>query len=300
MAGLLDNNFQSRYFKLPIATHVVKEPPHDRGDAIAPFVLKHYHKEFEVIGVISGSCDFIIDHNTYKLEKGDLLLIPPYSLHYGNALPGDAHSHFCFCFDLSLLQSEYLEKNLETGTLDVTRRLSHCHPDTAFFYEIARLVYQQCESMPTGWEYVVRGQLLTLFGMLEQKNLLITKLKEKRQDEFGLNVLNILSQRYGQNISSNDIAASLSYSQSYFCRKFHDAFGLTFQQYLSQYRLSRARLFLSQKNLSVEEVARRVGFNHVGYFTRQFHEAYGCTPKQFQKNQVKAANFQTYYRSSDT
>ena len=77
LASLLNNNFQSRYFKLPIATHVVKEPPHNMEDTIAPFVLKHYHKEFEVIGVISGRCDFIIDNSTYPLEKGDLLLIPP-------------------------------------------------------------------------------------------------------------------------------------------------------------------------------------------------------------------------------
>ena len=45
--------------------------------------------------------------------------------------------------------------------------------------------------MPNGWEYIVRGQLLTLFGMLEQKNLLITKIKGNRKDDFGLNVLNI-------------------------------------------------------------------------------------------------------------
>lgn len=295
MTNLLDANFQSRYFKLPIATHVVLEPPYTAHDTIATFVHKHYHKEFEVIGVISGSCQFTIGPAVYQAEKGDLIFVPPYSLHFGAALPGEAHSHFCFCFDLSLLQNKNLEKQFESGSLNIRHLLKHSLPEAALLFDIASRVYQQCEAMLSGWEYVVQGQLLTLFGLLEQQDHVISNVHGNRQGDFCHNILNILSQYYNQDISSHSIAAQLSYTQSYFCRKFRDAFGLTFQQYLNQYRLSKARLFLAQENISVGEAARKAGFHHTDYFVRQFHAAYGCTPKQFQKSQVKANNFQSYY-----
>lgn len=295
LTDLLDNNFQSRYFKLPIATHLVKELPYGMQDNIAPFVLKHYHKEFEVIGVLSGRCNFIVNHTVLQAEEGDLLLIPPFSLHYGSALPGKAHSHFCFCFDLSLLQSEFLKMQFETSSWDVENQLFHNHPDTRSFFCLASRVYEQCKTKHSGWEYLVEGQLLTFFGLLIQKNLVHPKTDENTLDKFGLNVLKILSQKYNQELSSHEIASQLSYSQSYFCRKFRQTFRLTFQQYLTQYRLSKARLLLSQENISIEQVAHLVGFNHVGYFIRQFHEIYGCTPKQFQKSQVQAMDFQSYY-----
>lgn len=107
-------------------------------------------------------------------------------------------------------------------------------------------------------------------------------------------MLHYLSQHYCQNITSRDLAAWLSYSQGYFCRKFHATFDRPFQQYLCQYRLSKARLLLAQDGISIEETARKVGFNHTGYFVRQFHATYGCTPKQFQKSQTKGNVFQPY------
>ena len=292
LANLLDNNFQSRYYKLPIATHAVKESP---CDSAIPFVLNHYHKEFEIIGIISGSCEIIIDHTVYSAEKNDLVLIPPYSLHWGSALPGETFSHFCFCFDLSLLQNEFWEKQFETGSLDVERILHHNGNGIEELYRIALNVYRQCEERLTGWEYVVKGLLLQLFGLLEQKQKIFSAIRGDKRATFGLSVLNFLGENYSRNISSSDVAARMSYNQSYFCRKFHDTFGLSFQQYLCQYRLSKARLFLAQNDISIEEAAQRAGFNHVGYFIRQFHAVYGCTPKQFQKRQARLSDFRSYY-----
>ena len=97
---MLDNSFQVRYDKLPIATYAICEPPLKKS---APFMLTHHHSEFEVIVVVEGQCEVTIDQTLYTVDGGDLLLIPPYSLHSGRILPGRAFSHFCFCFDLSAL-----------------------------------------------------------------------------------------------------------------------------------------------------------------------------------------------------
>lgn len=291
MALYLDNRFQQRYFKLPIAINDSEDPPQD---TVVPVVHKHYHKEFEILGITAGGCDLTVDHTVFHAKEGDVLLIPPYSLHYGFSIPGEPFSHFCLCFDLSILQNDYFDRQFESGMIDITRQLHGSQTGTDVIFQIAYSTYLQCGNMQNGWEHIVQGQLLTLFGLLEQKNYIYSSIHDNGQEDFGQNVLNLLNQNYNQNITSRDIAALMSYSQSYFCRKFHATFDLTFQQYLCQYRLSKARLLLARENISVEETAHKVGFNHTGYFVRQFHAVYGCTPKQFQKSQVKGNIFQAY------
>ena len=186
MAQFLDNLFQQHYRRLPIAIHTSTKPAKETA-ALA--IHKHYHKEFEIIGVLSGTCDFTIDQKEWHVKKGDVLLIPPYSLHYGSTPPREHFEHFCICFDLSLLQTDFFDRQFEAGTIDIVRLLEHGNPDTETFFEIAYHIFRQRQAMPASWELVVEGGLLTFFGLLRQKNYIFSNLRESARDDFGQNVL---------------------------------------------------------------------------------------------------------------
>lgn len=280
---MLDNSFRARYDQLPIATYAISEPPLERA---APFMLTHHHSEFEVIAVVSGRCEVTIDQTVYQVSGGDLLLIPPYSLHSGRILPGGAFSHFCFCFDTAVLGEPKFLKQLESGCLGVKRVVEHAAPGSGELFELAQGVYRECEERGRGWELLVRGQLLCLMGMLEQRGQVFSTICEAARCDFSTRALDILGRTYASPITSRDVAAQMSYSQSYFCRVFRENFSLSFQQYLCRYRLCKARMLLSQNELPVGEVAARVGFNNLSYFARQFRALYGCTPKKFQAMQT--------------
>ena len=279
---MLDNSFQTRYNRLPIATYAITDLPHDGK---VPFCHKHYHKEFEVLGVSGGNCEFMVDNTVYQGSKGDIFFVPPYALHAGSSLPGESFSYFCFSFDLSILKEDEFTRLMENGHLDVRRVFRAPEPVCGELYGIIQSIFHQSEDCRDHWDFIVRGQLLHLFGLLWQSGGICMAERASQQSGFVLDVLDILRSSYSQDITSADVAAQLSYSQSYFCRKFRETFSLSFQQYLSQYRLSKARLFLTQDDLTVNEIAQRVGFNSVSFFIRQFHDLYGCTPGQFQKNQ---------------
>lgn len=289
---MLDNSFQSRYDKLPIATHAVREPP---GEDSRPFVLAHHHSEFEVIVVTCGRCTVTIDQEVYEASCGDIVLIPPYSVHSGCIAPGMPFSHFCFCFDLSLLQEPEFSRQLETGFLQVERVVRHTLPDSGVLRTAAYYVYQQSESREAGWELIVRGELLFLFGLLQHFQIVYPSVRTGTRQDFCVQVLDILAHTYQTPITSRDAAARLSYSHSYFCRLFHENFQVSFQEYLCQYRLSKARMLLSRPDVSVGDAAIRVGFNNPSYFAKQFRALYGYTPKQFQRLQMSTARFRRYY-----
>ena len=281
--NMLDNSFQSRYNRLPIATYAIADLPHP-GRTL--FCHRHYHKEFEVLAVTGGNCEFTVDSATCEGGPGDLFFVPPYSIHEGYSLPGEGFSYFSFAFDLSLLKENEFAHLFEGGHLDIKRVFRSAEPVCGELFHIIRSIYQQSEGHPEYWDFVVRGQLLHLFGLLWQNRGIFLTERRSQGSGFGLDVLDILSKTYDQRLTSADVAVQLGYTQSYFCRKFKETFSLSFQQYLSQYRLSKARLFLTQEGRTVGEIAEKVGFNSASFFIRQFHELYGCTPGQFQKKQA--------------
>lgn len=289
---MLDNSFQVRYDKLPIATYAISEPP---LSAPTPFMLPHHHSEFEVIAVVCGRCQVTIDQSLYTVAGGDILFIPPYSLHSGRILPGESFSHFCFCFDLSILKEDEFARRITSGYLEPCRVVRGSEGGSGALRHAAQCVYHQCEEREKGWDLAVRGQLLYLMGLLRQQGRLCSTACKETRSDFSTRVLDILSRTYSAPLTSREVAARMSYSQSYFCRLFRESFSLSFQEYLCQYRLCKARLLLAQNKLSVGEAALQVGFNSPSYFTKRFRALYGCTPKQFQATHAASSGVYEYY-----
>ena len=57
--------------------------------------------------------------------------------------------------------------------------------------------------------------------------------------------------------------------------------GKTPYDYLISIRLSRSKFFLKYSDLSVNEIALKVGFNNTNNYIREFVKYYNATPKQY-------------------
>ena len=76
-----------------------------------------------------------------------------------------------------------------------------------------------------------------------------------------------------------------------FTRRFASRYGLTPTRYRTRLRLSESSLLLAtRQDLSVREIARRVGFDDVPYFHRAFSAAFGRTPLGLQRSFVVDAS----------
>lgn len=63
---------------------------------------------------------------------------------------------------------------------------------------------------------------------------------------------------------------------------FRQVFGTTVFGYLRDYRLEQARLLLAEEQLTVQQVARAIGYTHAGYFAKAFKQKFGINPKAYQ------------------
>ena len=71
-------------------------------------------------------------------------------------------------------------------------------------------------------------------------------------------------------------------SRSTFSARFHEGFGDPPMQFLRDVRLRRsAELFQSNPGLTIDVVARRVGFASRSYFSQEFKRRFGVSPAAF-------------------
>jgi len=79
----------------------------------------------------------------------------------------------------------------------------------------------------------------------------------------------------------DEIAAYSFTSKGHLCRIFHAEKGVTINQFITRQRLENACSLLRGSSLSIDTVARSVGFSSSAYFCRQFARHFGSSPLQF-------------------
>jgi len=82
-------------------------------------------------------------------------------------------------------------------------------------------------------------------------------------------------------LSMQGLASHFSMSQRNFTRRFKQATNMTPVQYLQKQRLIEAQELLKNSNLSIKEIAYRVGYIDVSYFSKLFRQQLSVTPKKY-------------------
>ncbi len=88
-----------------------------------------------------------------------------------------------------------------------------------------------------------------------------------------------------ESLSLEMVSRHFGYSSEHFSRKFKQMTGSTFQSYLADVRMERAKELLRDPKNSIAWVSARVGFKDPAYFSRVFKKHTGLLPKEF-KNHI--------------
>jgi two-component system response regulator YesN len=87
----------------------------------------------------------------------------------------------------------------------------------------------------------------------------------------------------GEPITRDQAARVAGFAPDYFSRIFKRDVGSTFEEYLLEQRLGRAKQMLGGTGLGVERVGQICGFHSRSYFHRMFKKRMGMTPVQFRE-----------------
>lgn len=164
---------------------------------------------------------------------------------------------------VNALNNHLKDKNLSLEDID---------EDSLYYYQhIANMhTFQELQSYLTDF-------IMTYIQFLQDKGQ-----KNIRNDV--LEALKYIEEHYSDDISLPDVADYICISKNHLSYLFKKETGKTFSDYLIQYRIDKAKDFLtSETKLTVSDIAEKTGFHDTGYFSKVFKKATGLSPNQYKK-----------------
>ncbi len=94
-------------------------------------------------------------------------------------------------------------------------------------------------------------------------------------------IIHYIQEHYIEEISTQDAAEAMNYSNAYFCKLFKQGFNTSFTTYLTEYRIEKAKELLKDISINVKEISDKVGYKDSNYFAKVFKRVMGVTPSEY-------------------
>lgn len=99
-----------------------------------------------------------------------------------------------------------------------------------------------------------------------------------------LSVLDYIHNHYSDsNLSLEQISKNTFLTPAYICVIFKDFTSITVNKYLNEYRIEKAKLFLMDSDISMSDIATKVGYSDGNYFSKSFRKATSYTPSEYRR-----------------
>lgn len=96
-----------------------------------------------------------------------------------------------------------------------------------------------------------------------------------------------IGQHFGDDqLSIKAISEHVHLSTSYICTLFKTETGQTLNQYITEYRIERAKLLLADPRNKIADISARVGYSDGNYFSKSFRKAVGLSPSEYREKEL--------------
>ena len=97
-------------------------------------------------------------------------------------------------------------------------------------------------------------------------------------------ILQYIISNYTRRISLDDISGAIGFHPQYFSTYFKRNFGVSFTDYLNNFRVSKSIPLLRDTGESILNIALACGFNNHKTYSNAFEKYYHCTPRDYRKS----------------
>lgn len=224
----------------------------------------HFHRNFELIYVLSGEVTVTVDREAVLLEEGQMLLLAPYRVHSFAVTGGNRIWVGVFSGDfVQGFASKYEGAAFSPFRADgETER-----------YLISHLFFEGIPEL-----YVAKACLYLVCDAC----LRGATLRELSSGQgFRQRVVEHLSAHLLDGLTMRSAAGALGYEYHYFSKLFHDTFNLNFKEFVNVLRFEHACRLLEEEDLPITQLCERCGFGSLRNFNRIFRAMSGYTPSEY-------------------
>lgn len=248
----------------------------------------HQHDAWELYYVTHGYGNRMAGDSVQPFSAGDVVLIPPAMQHRWEFVPDSADKNNNICYLMVAFSDALVVRCMEIFP-ELRNRMADIKPPTdalKFGVESSRVIRKTLTKM-NGMDELDRlcemfRLLPVIFGSTDYVSVgrpMRIERDVRRMQQISTYVMG----HYVHAIALEDIAAEVGMNRSAFCSYFKRIKGMTFSQFVTQYRLNTACELLKHSQKQVSEICFMVGFNDLPHFVRVFTKAIGIPPLKYRK-----------------
>ena len=263
---------------------------HNVSDAADMIVNPHIHDQVELLLLISGKATINIENNSFQMQKGDVAVLNRNVVHSVKGTSTGITDFLVVQFELDIILNSlaaFNKKIINTfhNELDF---FSVIGKDTAAGREIARLLLK-IDTLNDSKDGKNRCEIISvLVSFISVCLANISKIgREKKSADYKdrtamYESLSYIKSNYDKKITIKEISDIAGYSIPQYSRIIKKYTGMTFLDYLNNYRVNRVCIDI-KKGMNISESAYNNGFGSLANFNRIFKGIHKVTPTQWIK-----------------
>jgi len=223
--------------------------------------------------IVSGSIDYCYGDERFTVGPGDVVKLPS-GVPYSGKVVSDTPVEMYVCNFTTVEEKEYAAFPLPY--------VLHVADPGSIRGEFARLI-DMGSGLEVAGNVLLKGAFLHLLSRLVNEYA-VAELGHRADGTIGA-VLSFLGNNYpNPDLKISDISQAFYMSDSKLRRLFSEKMGVSPMKYLSNLRIDTAKsLLMAYPELSVQEIAERVGYCSMYYFSNAFKAATGKSPSEYRK-----------------
>lgn len=250
-----------------------------------PALPLHYHKDcFEFTYLIDGNVLFKVDDDVFNLTHGDLLIVPPNTLHNTANSPLSIHQMYWFqikpnpnnMFDLKQSASKKMTEDLQKLSTKVIK---------IYDKNFKHLLIKAFSLLPNSKNNDLH-LLAPIFTFLINTVLYEQQAFSGQLIDNLAPALSYIDDHIYDDITLIELANECCLSTSHFKQKFSKEIGLPPREYINYKKIQQAKKLLHNNN-HINEIAMNLGFSSSNYFSVVFKKFTNTTPTEFIKSNKK-------------
>jgi len=254
-----------------------------------------YHTEdregFHLHVILSGKGVLSVNGAETQLHFGQIFVTKPGEDTWYRADREDPWSYCWMAYDGTEARHYTEAAGLVTGT-----NWLNCRIDVTRFYTLVQNALEYSSNLTLSGDLNRLARLMEFLALAIESANRDSKMSP-RKPEYNARVyveyaVNYLQANY-HNAKINDLAQQIGINRSYLTSIFRQRMGISPQEYLMQYRMDKAREMLLESDISVQEIAMRIGYDNALTFSKIFKSYYNLSPAHYRREEREKRNHQT-------
>ena len=249
----------------------------------------HLHSELEILYVNKGQMLYSFGEEKHILNEGEIMFINSKTEHSLEALSEKCtHSYLHFKEPIFQKESpEYILRFLkmpDNGFYHFTMK----DAETKIIADYINSAVDDYEVKETHYDYYVNGIVSFILSIIYKKGIMTSYAKGINLQLLNkLNpVLEYINEHYAEDLTLSDLSEILHLNEQYFCKLFKKITGSNVIDYINCVRIHNAEKLI-KTNMSITEIAGKVGFSSISYFNKIFKKHLIKSPSKYRKIYVR-------------